>query len=75
MLNRGSTVSMFTNRELFISSRVTDHTVLFSGHSDTVMGVICTNNEELCNRLRFLQNCKSVDPLGFLSVVSFHFHY
>ena len=44
-----------------------DHiTVLFSGHSDTVMGVICTNNEELCNRLRFLQNCKAAcRPIEF----------
>ena len=62
-----------------------DHiTVLFSGHSDTVMGVICTNNEELCNRLRFLQNCKAVDLLSFvcyikyltlLEIVSFKLNY
>ena len=34
------------------------------------MGVICTNNEELCNKLRFLQNCKYTElvwsnQLGF----------
>ncbi|XP_015747700.1 PREDICTED: cystathionine gamma-lyase-like [Acropora digitifera] len=37
----------------------------FSGHSDTVMGVICTNNDELCNKLRFLQNALGPVPSPF----------
>ena len=27
-----------------------------TGHSDVVMGVICTNNEELNKKMKYLQN-------------------
>ena len=30
--------------------------MFFAGHSDVCMGVIATNDDELCNRMRFLQN-------------------
>ena len=30
-----------------------------TGHSDVVMGVVCTNNEELSKKLRYLQNGKA----------------
>ena len=33
-------------------------TKYINGHSDVIMGVVTTNNEELNNKLKFLQNGK-----------------
>ncbi|KAJ7358792.1 hypothetical protein OS493_021571 [Desmophyllum pertusum] len=50
-------------RPLSLGADVVMHSVTkyMNGHSDTVMGVMCTNNDELCNKLRFLQN--SIGPV------------
>lgn len=32
--------------------------LIFSGHSDVVMGLVSLNNEELHEKLRFLQYCE-----------------
>ena len=37
--------------------------VYASGHSDVVMGAICTNNEEVFKKLKYLQNCKLMKSL------------
>lgn len=56
-------MSSYFQRPLSLGADVVMHSVTkyMNGHSDTVMGVICTNNEEICNRLRFLQN--SIGPV------------
>lgn len=56
-------MSSYFQRPLSLGADVVMHSVTkyLNGHSDTVMGVICTNNDELCNRLRFLQN--SIGPV------------
>ena len=35
------------------------------GHSDVVMGVVCTNSEELYTKLRFIQNGVGAVPSPF----------
>jgi cystathionine gamma-lyase len=40
-------------------------TKYISGHSDVVMGVVCTNTEELYRRLRFIQNGIGAVPSPF----------
>ena len=40
-------------------------TKYIGGHSDVVMGVICTNNEELYTKLRFIQNGVGAVPSPF----------
>ncbi len=40
-------------------------TKYIGGHSDVVMGVVCTNNEDLYKRLRFIQNGVGAVPSPF----------
>ena len=40
-------------------------TKFIGGHSDVVMGVVCTNNEDLYTRLRFIQNGVGAVPSPF----------
>mmetsp|Transcript_38965 Transcript_38965/g.58540 ORF Transcript_38965/g.58540 Transcript_38965/m.58540 type:complete len:460 (-) Transcript_38965:533-1912(-) len=40
-------------------------TKYIGGHSDVVMGVVCTNNEELYKKLRFVQNGVGAVPSPF----------
>ncbi|XP_044169447.1 cystathionine gamma-lyase-like [Acropora millepora] len=60
-------MSSYFQRPLSLGADVVMHSVTkyLNGHSDTVMGVICTNNDELCNKLRFLQNALGPVPSPF----------
>lgn len=40
-------------------------TKYINGHSDVIMGVVTTNNEELNNKLKFLQNACGIVPSPF----------
>ena len=40
-------------------------TKYIGGHSDVVMGVVCTNSTELYNKLRFIQNGMGAVPSPF----------
>lgn len=40
-------------------------TKYINGHSDVVMGVVCTNNEEVYKQLRFVQNGVGAVPSPF----------
>lgn len=40
-------------------------TKYMNGHTDVIMGAVCTNNEELADRLRFLQNAVGAIPSPF----------
>ena len=40
-------------------------TKYINGHSDVVMGVVCVNDDELCKRLRFVQNGVGAVPSPF----------
>ncbi|XP_074612146.1 cystathionine gamma-lyase-like [Acropora palmata] len=60
-------MSSYFQRPLSLGADVVMHSVTkyLNGHSDTVMGVICTNNDELCSKLRFLQNALGPVPSPF----------
>jgi len=60
-------MSSYFQRPLSLGADVVMHSVTkyLNGHSDTVMGVICTNNDELCHKLRFLQNALGPVPSPF----------
>lgn len=60
-------MSSYFQRPLSLGADVVMHSVTkyMNGHSDTVMGVMCTNNDEICNRLRFLQNAIGPVPSPF----------
>lgn len=60
-------MSSYFQRPLALGADVVMHSVTkyMNGHSDTVMGVMCTNDDEICNKLRFLQNAIGPVPSPF----------
>lgn len=59
--------SAYFQRPLDLGSDLVFHSVTkyMNGHSDVVMGAICTNNEGIAERLRFLQNAIGTVPSPF----------
>lgn len=59
-------------RPLQFGADIVYHSVTkyLNGHSDVVMGVICTNNEELNKRLKYLQNASGMVPSPFDSFLA-----
>ena len=51
----------------FIGADIVVHSVseYINGHSDVAMGVVCTNNKEVYEQLRFIQNCVGAVPSPF----------
>jgi len=53
-----------TQNPLDLGADIVMHSVTkyINGHSDVVMGVACTNDEKIKDRLKFLQNGKDTPP-------------
>jgi len=60
-------MSPYFQTPLDLGADIVVHSVTkyLNGHSDVVMGVACTNNAELENKLRFLQNAIGAVPSPF----------
>ncbi|XP_062510043.1 cystathionine gamma-lyase-like [Corticium candelabrum] len=60
-------LSPYFQRPLELGADVVMHSVTkyINGHSDVVMGVIVTNDDELCVRMRYLQNALGPVPSPF----------
>jgi len=60
-------MSPYFQNPLTLGADIVVHSVTkyINGHSDVVMGVLATNNEELFNRLKFLQNSIGAVPSPF----------
>ncbi|XP_067028412.1 cystathionine gamma-lyase-like [Acropora muricata] len=60
-------MSPYFQRPLSLGADIVMHSVTkyLNGHSDTVMGVICADNDEICNKLRYLQNALGPVPSPF----------
>ena len=59
--------SPYFQNPLDLGADIVVHSVTkyIGGHSDVVMGVVCTNNEEIYRRLRFIQNGVGAVPSPF----------
>lgn len=57
----------YFQRPIDLGADVVVHSITkyINGHSDVVMGAICTNNKELHDKLKFLQNAMGVIPAPF----------
>lgn len=60
-------MSSYFQKPLLLGADVSVHslTKYMNGHSDVVMGAICTNNKELDDRLRYFQNAAGAVPSPF----------
>jgi len=60
-------MSPYFQRPLSLGADIVMHSVTkyLNGHSDTVMGVICADDDEICNKLRYLQNALGPVPSPF----------
>lgn len=60
-------MSSYFQRPLELGADIVMHSVTkyMNGHSDVCMGVIATNDDELCSRMRFLQNAIGPVPSPF----------
>eukprot|EP01090_Pellita_catalonica_P009119 TRINITY_DN20183_c0_g1_i1.p1 TRINITY_DN20183_c0_g1~~TRINITY_DN20183_c0_g1_i1.p1 ORF type:complete len:422 (+),score=71.76 TRINITY_DN20183_c0_g1_i1:54-1268(+) len=60
-------LSPYNQQPLDLGADIVVHSVTkyINGHSDCVMGIACTNDEDLKNRLRFLQNGIGAVPSPF----------
>ncbi|KAJ3312802.1 hypothetical protein HDU76_002806 [Blyttiomyces sp. JEL0837] len=60
-------MSPFCQQPLSLGADVVVHSVTkyINGHSDVVMGVAATNNDDICTRLKFLQNSIGGIPSAF----------
>ncbi|XP_077498521.1 cystathionine gamma-lyase-like [Amblyomma americanum] len=60
-------MSCYFQKPLQLGADVSVHslTKYANGHSDVIMGAICTNDKEITDRLRFLQNAAGAVPSPF----------
>jgi cystathionine gamma-lyase len=60
-------MSSYFQQPLSLGADIAMHslTKYMNGHSDSIMGCLCTSNEELYNRIKFLQNSFGAVPSPF----------
>jgi len=60
-------MSPYFQRPLMWGADITFHSVTkyINGHSDVVMGIIVTNNEEFYNEMKYIQNAAGIVPSPF----------
>merc|ERR1711993_83387 len=60
-------MSPYFQRPIMWGSDMTFHSVTkyINGHSDACLGMVCTNNDEIYNKLKYLQNAAGCVPSPF----------
>ena len=68
-LHASNTFVYVSQRPLNLGADVTFHSVskYINGHTDVIMGAVMTNSDDICERLRFLQNGESTGAVFILA--------